>query len=515
MEEPKATRAPVIPHEDASSPFLKIPGVSRLVNIWRSNSQSLLSEIHRLQALLDGMTQKVSLLITQLREKEALLAEKESRIKELERQIKKDSNNSSKPPSSDGYRKPAPKSLRTPSGKKPGGQPGHKGDTLLAVATPDARVEIPVTRCSCGEDLSRVPVVEYEARQVFDLPPPRLEVTEYRLGKVCCPACQKIAVAPAPPGVAATTQYGPRFLAFVAYLHQDQAIPLGRVRQLCSDLFGAVVSEGTILGSCRTLALHLAPFQDKARELLRTAPALNVDETGLRVNGHTDWCHVASTSRLTLLALHEKRGLEGIEALGVAPYVDGTLIHDFWGPYLSLSPKHAFCNAHILRELKAISEFDRHIWASEMASFLLDLKEKTASRTSPASEVERQEILGRFQALLSRAWIEAGRPLPRKGRGRVKATPAQNLLRRLEEYSRQVLAFAFDPAIPFTNNQAEQDLRMIKVRQKVSGGFRTQKGARLFLTIKSYTGTLRKRSCDVWTGLTNAITGHPFIPSDV
>ena len=166
MNDPETTREPLIPQKEASSPFLKIPGVSRLVTLGESTSQSLLSEIHRLQSLLDGMTQKVSLLIAQLREKEALLAEKESRIKELERQIKKNSQNSSKPPSSNGVRKPAPKSLRTPSGKKPGGQPGHKGDTRLAVETPDTVVNLPVTRCSCGEDLSRVPVVEYEARQI-------------------------------------------------------------------------------------------------------------------------------------------------------------------------------------------------------------------------------------------------------------------------------------------------------------------------------------------------------------
>lgn len=378
--------------------------------------------------------------------------------------------------------------------------------------TPDTVVNLPVTRCSCGEDLSLLPVTEHECRQVFDLPLPRLEVTEYCLDKVCCPACQKVIVAPAPPEVTAPTQYGLRFLSYLASLHQYQGIPLGRVCQISSDLFGAVVSEGTILQSCQRLDQQLAPFVDHPRELLKISPVVHVDETSLRVDGRNAWCHVASTPRLTLLALHEKRGLEGIDALGVAPHVTGTLVSDFWGA--SLSPKHAFCNAHILRELTAIAEFDRHRWASEMASFLLDLKEKTASRTSPASEAERQEILGRFQALLSREWIEAGRPLPRKGRGRVKATPAQNLLRCLEEYSRQILAFAFDPALPFTNNQAEQDLRMIKVRQKVSGGFRTQKGARLFLTVKSDTGTLRKRSRDVWTGLTNAITGHPFIPSD-
>ena len=277
------------------------------MTLWKSNAQSLLSEIHRLQSLLDGMTQKVALLIAQLREKEALLAEKESRIKELERQIKKNSQNSSKPPSSDGVRKPAPKSLRTPSGKKPGGQPGHKGDTLRAGGTPDAVVNLPVTRCSCGEDLSLLPVTEHECRQVFDLPLPRLEVTEYCLDKVCCPACQKVIVAPAPPEVTAPTQYGLRFLSYLASLHQDQGIPLGRVCQISSDLFGAVVSEGTILQACQRLDQQLAPFVDHTRELLKISPVVHVDETSLRVDGRNAWCHVASTPRLTLLALHEKR----------------------------------------------------------------------------------------------------------------------------------------------------------------------------------------------------------------
>ena len=241
---------------------------------------------------------------------------------------------------------------------------------------------------------------------------------------------------------------------------------------------------------------------------------VHVDETRLRVNGRNFWCHVASTSRRTLLGLHEKRGKEGTTALGVVPSVGGTVVSDFWDPSLSYSSPHAFCNAPILRELTAIAEFDLHVWPLEMAAFLLDLKEKTASWISLANEAERQEILGRFQSLLFQGWEEAGRLEPQKGRRRTKTPPAPNLLRPLEEDSRQVLAFSFDPAIPFTNNQAEQDLRMIKVRQKVSGGFRTQKGARLFLTVKSTTGTLRKRSRDVWTGLMNAMAGRPFIPSD-
>lgn len=496
MEDIKTPKDPLVPQEEETSPAVNNPDIS-----------FLLSEIRLLRARLDEMTHTVAGLTKQLKEKDI-------RIQELERQLKKNSQNSSKPPSSDGYRKPAPQSLRTPSGKKTGGQPGHKGDSLLAVATPDSVVEIPVTRCSCGEDLSHLPVIEVEQRQVFDLPTPRLDVTEYRLAKVCCPSCQTTVTASAPSDVTAPTQYGLRFLSYLAYLHQDQGIPLSRVCQISSDLFEAVVSEGTILRACQIIDQQLAPFVEHTRELLKRSPVVHVDETSLRVNGRHAWCHVASTARLTLLGLHDKRGREGTNALGVAPHVEGTLVSDFWAPYLSLPSKHAFCNAHILRELKAISEFEHHLWASEIAAFLLDLKEKTASRTSLAPEEEQKEILRRFQSLLSRGWAEAGRPEPQKGRGRTKGTPAQNLLRRLEEHSRQVLAFAFDPALPFTNNQAEQDLRMIKVRQKVSGGFRTTQGARLFLRLKSYTGTLRKRSRDVWRGLLNAMAGRPFIPSD-
>ena len=203
----------------------------------------------------------------------------------------------------------------------------------------------------------------------------------------------------------APTQYGLRFLSYLAYLHQDQGIPLRRVCQISSDLFGAVVSEGTILNACQRLDQQLSPFVDHTRELLKSASVVNLDETSLRVNGHNVWCHVASTARLILLALHEKRGKEGIEALGVAPYVEGTIVHDFWGPYLSLPSPHAFCNVHILRELTAIAEFDRQLWPGEIIAFLLDLKEKTASRTS----LPRRTKGGRFSDAFRRFSLEDGK----------------------------------------------------------------------------------------------------------
>ena len=437
------------------------------------------------------------------------------KIQELEKRLNKNSQNSSKPPSSDGYRKPSPKSLRTSSGKKPGGQPGHKGDTLYAIPNPDRVVEVAVTTCSCGADLSGVSPTGVEPRQVFDLPEPRLTVTEYRLAKTCCPDCRKTVTASAPEGVNAPTQYGPRFLSLLAYLHEDQALPVNRVSQLLSDLFGAVVSEGTILRASSLLSDRLEPFLAHIRTLLIQAPLMHADESGLRVKGGLSWCHVNSTRKVTLLGLHEKRGLEGIEAMGVLPHLQGSLVTDFWGPYLSFDGKHSFCNAHLLRELTAIEENDKHLWATRMKDFLLETKTLAEALTAPPDPQSVGERMDRLQILLDQGWAEAGRPeRPAGSRRRGKGTPAQNLLRRFDLYRREILAFYLDPAVPFTNNQAEQDLRMVKVRQKVSGGFRTDTGARIFLTLKSYTQTLRKQGKDVWTGLTQAMMGSPFLPSD-
>ena len=329
----------------------------------------------------------------------------------------------SSPPSSDGSRMPSPQSLRTPSGKKSGGQPGHKGDTLLRVENPDMVVEIPVTCCSCGEDLSHLPIMGHERRQVFDLPSPRLEVTEYRLAKVCCPSCPTTVTAPAPPHVTAPTQYGPRFLSYLVDLPQDQCVPLSRVCQISSDLFGTVVSEGTILRACQIIDPQLAPFVDSTRECWESAPVVHVDETRLRVNGRNSWGHVASTSRLTLLGLHEKRGREGTTTLGVVPSVGGTVVSDFWGPYLSFPSPHAFCNAPILPELTAIAEFDPHVWPLKMAAFLLDLKEKTASRVSLVREAERKEIRDAFSLSSSRDGKRPAAQSPKKGEDEPRPPP--------------------------------------------------------------------------------------------
>ncbi|EIJ75959.1 MAG: Transposase [Leptospirillum sp. Group II 'C75'] len=433
---------------------------------------------------------------------------------ELKARLNKDSHNSHKPPSSDGYRKPSPKSLRTPSGKKSGGQPGHSGETLLRTDSPDHVVDLTVGFCPCGEDLSDAVSHTYESRQVFDLPEPRLEVTEYRLHKASCPRCGKTITASAPEGVTAPTQYGLRFKAALAYLHQEQSLPLNRVRQLCSDLFGAVASEATTLEACRTLAGHLSPFRNHVAHLLIRAPFPHADETGLRVDRGLHWTHVASTGRVTLYGLHPKRGKEGIESLGVVNRAQGTVVHDFWGPYLGYPGEHAFCNAHLLRELTAVEENDHHAWAPSISAFLLESKALAEDASFRSTESLNTTRLALFHDLLDRGWEEAGRPPLRPNGKRAKATPAQNLLRRLEDYSRQVLAFFLHPGTPFTNNQAEQDLRMIKVRQKVSGCFRTPDGAQVFLAIRSYTSTLRKQGRDVWAGLTQAMQGRPFLPSD-
>ena len=275
-----------------------------------------------------------------------------------------------------------------------------------------------------------------------------------------------------------------------------------------------MASEATTLEACQTLAGHLSPFRNHVAGLLIRSPFPHADETGLRVNTSLYWVHLASSGKVTLYGLHPKRGKEGIESLGVVNRARGTVVHDFWGPYLAYPGEHAFCNAHLLRELTAVEENDRHSWAQAVRAFLLETRALVEEENFRSTEVLNTARLDLFHALLDRGWEEAGRPRRRPDGKRGKATPAQNLLRRLEDYSRQVLAFFLSLGTPFTNNQAEQGLRMIKVRQKVSGCFRTPEGAQVFLAIRSYPSTLRKQGLDVWAGLTQAMQGRPFLPSD-
>ena len=439
----------------------------------------------------------------------------------LQERLALTSRNSSKPPSQDGYAKPKPKSLRGTTGKKSGGQPGHLGATLNPVENPD-RIEVhPLLACpcGCGSDLSHLPALDYECRQIFDLPPQQLMVTEHRVEVKRCPLSGRLVHTPWPVGITAPAQYGPGFLAWLAYLNTQQFIPLARIGQMSDDLFGHQVSDNTIQNALKTIGQQLAPFSLAVKEQLAQKPVVHADESGLRVAAVLNWLHVFSTATLTWYGVHRKRGREALESLAIMPEFQGRLVHDCWQTYFDLFCRHALCLAHILRELIFIHEECDQTWAKTLVDLLREMNRKREEQKLVAAAFPAQQ-LREWQQQYQRILLEGRavnppsapiRDAPKK-RGRKKQTKAQNLLDRLEKHEESVLAFLHDFQIPFTNNQAEQDIRMIKVKQKVSGAFRTVEGAELFATIRSYISTVRKQGRSVFTDLKAAIVGNPFIP---
>ncbi|MBU4261749.1 MAG: IS66 family transposase [Proteobacteria bacterium] len=439
----------------------------------------------------------------------------------LQERLAVTSRNSSKPPSQDGYVKPKPKSLRGKTGKKSGGQPSHLGATLKPVEKPD-RIKVhplSICPCGCGGDLSEQAVLRYESRQVFDLPPQKLMVTEHRVEVKLCPRSGELVHSPWPAGVTAPVQYGPGFLAWLTYQNTQQFIPLARIGQMSSDLFGHHVSDDTIHAAMKTTGQQLVPFSLAVTKLLPQEPVVNADESGLRVAASLNWLHVLSTPTLTWYGVHQKRGREALNSFAILPQFMGRLVHDCWKTYLDLPCLHALCVAHLLRELIFIHEECDQAWARTLADLLLDMNRKREEQKLSAScflpeclEQWHRQYQGVLQQ--GRAVNPPILPLPNvpKKRGRKKQTKAQNLLDRLENHEEWVLAFLHDFQIPFTNNLAEQDIRMIKVKQKVSGSFRTFEGAELFATIRSYISTVRKQGRLIFQDLKAAIAGNPFIP---
>ena len=438
----------------------------------------------------------------------------EDKVSELEGRLKLNSTNSSKPPSSDGLQKPAPKSLREKSGRKPGGQPGHPGRTLEQVKTPDHTEVHSLATCTCGRcggvSLKDAPVLDYERRQIFDLPPLRLEVTEHQAEIKRCPVSGLSVRAAFPAGVEAPVQYGPHFRGLMLYLSNQQILPFDRLRQLCKDLFGQPLSLGTLAAINTRASEVLAPVERAIIQGITRAPAVHADESGLRVAGKLHWLHVASTSLLTFFGVHGNRGVEAMDALGVLPHCLSWLIHDFWKPYLKYDALHALCNQHLLRELKFLFEQCGELWADQLSGFLLDWKSDPRARDGLGDEVF--ELAHRQYQRIVR---EGRRKHPRRkpGQGRTKQDKATNLLDRLEDYDYCILAFLLDPNVPFTNNQGEQDIRMIKVKQKVSGCFRTLEGAQCFARIRGYLSTCRKQGFNLWDACFQAALGQPFLPT--
>jgi transposase len=441
------------------------------------------------------------------------------RVRELEIRLGKNSHNSHKPPSSDGptFRRPARKSLRQRSGKKPGGQPGHTGCTRLQVEKPnEVHVHAPDHCAHCGENLQAVEPCAAQRRQVFDLPSLCLQVHEHQAQSKCCPECGHTTRAAFPEGVNEPVQYGPGMLGLGLYLQIHQLLPYGRAAELIRDLFGEAPSQGTLARALEQAHERLEPVEQQILAGLRRSPSVHFDETGLRIAAVRQWVHSAGTAALTLYRAHAKRGREAIDAMGVLPGYEGVSIHDAYTSYLSYPGRHALCNAHLLRDLVAVEEETQAAWAAAMRELLLEIKAAAAqARACGAAELEPATVQGfraRYDALL-REGQAAHPPSPPTGRsGRRKQSPPYNLVQRLEKHADRVLAFMYDLAVPFDNNLAERDLRMLKTQQKISGGFRRRSGADVFCRIRSYVSTIRKQRLPLLEALGSVFSGAPLMP---
>ncbi len=454
----------------------------------------------------------VRALQEQVRQLQSQLGRLQARVKELEGRQALNSRNSGKPPSSDGLAKaPAPKSLRRKTGRRAGGQPGHPGATLQQVENPDRIRVHALDRCPCGRcqggSLRQAPLAGYEKRQVFELPEKLLEVTEHRAEIKICPVSGREVRAPFPAEVSVPAQYGPRFKTTMVYLNYYQALPYERLTQLSEDLFGQPLSEATVVSAGERTCRNLAPWEETLREALIREPVVHVDETGLRVAGRLHWLHSASTTRLTLYGVHPKRGTEAMDDFDLIPRCRGWLVHDHFKPYFTYQEcLHGLCNQHHLRELRFLHEEEGQAWAGELSRFLLHWNER----------LEEGQALGKkaFQRAHRqyRALLAKGRRLHPRRKSRAQSR-ASNLLTRLEDYDLSVLAFLLDPDVPFTNNTAERDMRHAKVRQRISGCFRTLAGARVFARMRGYISTCRKQKQNILQALHDAFLGNPVLPT--
>jgi transposase len=448
-------------------------------------------------------------IIAELKEQIVVLKE---RIAELERRLGLNSDNSSKPPSSDGLGKPTRiQSLREKSGKEPGGQPGHKGVTLEQVKDPDATKRYTVSCCPhCKTNLRDVPVSRINKRQVFDIPKIKPFVVEHQFEVKRCPGCLKKVEAQVTDisNISnAPVQYGPNTKAFVSYLQTYNFIPDDRTAKTMNDLFGVKLSAATVKNIVEEGAFKVYSITKKIKDKLINAPVKCADETGIRMEGKTRWIQTLCNDKLTYYRIQKKRS-------DMPQNLKGIVVHDYFRSYYSQlkDVRHALCNAHILRELKAVAEIDKEPWAKDMIKKLLEgLK---ASQQNPGGVPT--EWLTKFKNLYDEIidqgieFHEGLAPLEQQKTGRFKRRPGHNLLLRLWNHSEDVLRFLHDPAVPFTNNCAEQALRMIKVKQKISGCFRTYRWAQHFLEIRTYLASAQKQGFNVLDALTSVFQTGPI-----
>lgn len=427
-----------------------------------------------------------------------------ARIEKLESQLKKDSHNSSKPPSSDGLRrKPKTRSSRRRTGKKSGGQEGHDGKTLEMSDFPDKVIKLASNRCACcGESLKGCASKSIDKRQVFEIPKIKIEVTEYQSEIKDCPNCGHVNKMEFPENVTRRTQYGSYLHSLAVYFRNYELIPTERTSEIFEDIFGVRLSEGTIVNSTKRCAAKLSGFKDWVKGRILDSGVAYFDETGININGKLHWMHNASTPFVTSYNVHKKRGGEAFNEIGILPEYRGKAMHDHWVPYLNYECEHLLCNAHHIRELIFAYEEEQQLWAKKMIELLCEAK-RYKEEVIEKGEIIKSDVVKlyetRYKRILAEGFKNNPPPVPdvEVKRGRKKKGKILSLLERLRDYQNETLAFMYEADIPFDNNLAERDIRMVKVQQKISGLFRSFSGAEQFCLIRSFMSTAKKQGYNI------------------
>jgi transposase len=500
-----------------------------LANKPNNSGESLLYLLYQQQHLQKQLSQQIQInkqLKQQLEVRDQVLQHQnqelqilQARIKELEGQLAKNSQNSSKPPSSDGLKKPKPKSLRKSNGRHTGGQKGHPGVTLNQINDPDFIEKHDVHSCEkCQCDLAGVEVIDIERRQEFEIPPMKVKVTEHQANVKICPRCHGVNKGKFPEHITHPVQYGQRARGLVVYYSQQQLLPYQRLQDIFRDVHSLPLSEGTLVNTNIACYEKLAAFDATVKLRLIASKQVHFDESGMRVNKKLHWLHVASTEKLTHYEIHTKRGVEAIDAIGILPNLQGRAMHDHWYAYFHYQCAHSLCNAHHLRELVYHEEQYQQSWCKRMRECLLAIKTETDTmKEAGCDQINPTRIRYHTQEYV-RILNDALKEIPEllasnapKKRGKKKQHPTKNLWDRLTNFQQETLAFMYDLQVPFTNNLGERDIRMSKVKQKISGCFRSLSGAKTFCRTRGYISTAKKNGVNALDATINVFKGTPFV----
>jgi transposase len=501
----------------------RIPGVSQ---------QEYNALPFAVRAYIEFLERTVESQAKRIAELEARNAALEERVARLEAQLSKNSSNSHKPPSSDGPgAPPRTQSERKPSGKKPGGQRGHSGSTLRKSANPDRRVRHPVKACSgCNRDLSHRKPDDILERQIFDLPPLKIEVTSHEVEVKSCPGCEATTQASWPQELqmeSGAAIYGVTLRSFAVYLTQGQLLPVSRSRDLIEDLWGHRISTGTLMNWTEKASDALEETDRAiADQLAADSGSIHFDETGVQVEANNAWLHSASSLSLTHYQAHPERGGEAIERMGILPRFKGTAIHDRYSPYFKYEEcRHGLCGSHLMRDLRFVREQEGERWAGSMRRLLTRMNDDLhEAKGRGATRFNRPTIRyweDRYHRIIDtglKLHVEKDRVEGKlavhrdEKRGRKKQRKGKNLLDALKKRADWVLLFIKDFTVPFTNNQGERDIRMTKVKLKVSGCFRSWKGARQFCRIRGYLSTAKKQGWRLLEAMRAVFLGQPLQP---